>query len=159
MHGQQLDRRDTDGLQVRDRVLVGEARVAAPQLLRHVRGELREALHVRLVHDDVAQREERGAHLAPVEGLGLDDLGGPGRDRDGADVRDLPGVRLDEQAVLVERVRAARRAVRTHGVPLTIHELGALRLPDAAWHAGHLDGAGDGAVRIHEAEGHRRSVR
>ena len=65
--GHQLDRGDTEIDQMLDRGRVGQARVGAPELVGHVRMQLREALDVGLVDDRVGERRQGMGVVAPVE--------------------------------------------------------------------------------------------
>jgi hypothetical protein len=80
VNGQQLDGRDAERLQVLERGRVGEPRVGAAQVLAHVRVELREALDVHLVDDQLVQRDVGAAVALPVEaGVDHHALGDRGR--------------------------------------------------------------------------------
>ena len=67
VHRQQLDRRDAERLQVRDRVLGGQPGVRPAQVLAHARAQLREALDVRLVDHGLVPRRAQPAVALPVE--------------------------------------------------------------------------------------------
>ncbi len=73
MDRHQLDRGDTEALQVLDRRLARKPRVRAAQRLRNLRMGLCEAFHVQLVDDRLAPRRARRAIVAPTE-RGIDDF-------------------------------------------------------------------------------------
>ena len=67
MHGQKLDGRHAEALQILDRLGVRHAGIGAAQLVGDERVRLGEALDVRLVDDGLVPRRLRPAVLSPVE--------------------------------------------------------------------------------------------
>ena len=125
LHRHQLDRRDTELLQVRDHGRVRETEVLAAQVFRHFGMALRKALDVRLVNDRVAPGHARRAILAPVE-RAIDDaaLGHTGSAvgvrraivvaRLGAEKRVVPY----ERALQCQRARIDEQLVRIEAMPV-----------------------------------------
>ena len=74
VHGQQLERRHAERLEMADERGVGDAEVRAPALRRDVGMTLRGALHMRLVDHQVAPWRAQQAVALPAEHL-VDDHG------------------------------------------------------------------------------------
>jgi len=70
--GQKLDRGDAEVLEVLDGGGMRQPGVGAAELLGHPLHQLREALHVQLVDDGLAERGVRALVVAPVELLRVD---------------------------------------------------------------------------------------
>ncbi len=113
VHGEQLDRGHAEPLEVLDHRGVGEARVGAVQLRRHIRVPLGEALHVALVDDGAVQRGPRLHDVAPVEAV-LDHHRAPFLVP--VALGEAARVRVEQQGLGVERVARLMRAVRAERV-------------------------------------------
>ena len=73
VHREQLDRGHAELLEVRDRLVRGQARVGAAQVLAHAGVQLREAAHVQLVDDRLVPRRLELPVALPVEARVDDD--------------------------------------------------------------------------------------
>ena len=67
VHRQQLDRRDAERREVGDRLVRGEPRIGAAQILAHAGVQLREAAHVQLVDHRLVPRRLELPVALPVE--------------------------------------------------------------------------------------------